>query len=206
MKIIKHSIEELIEKLRTVRIMGFGNPVIYPEPLVIDIDFVWINEIKPCQNYYLEDNVKNITNLRNQILSEHNIDVFSMGMSSNRSVGYIDIELPSGELMPYMPPIVETYLPEKFLVNDGIHRLIAATRAGIEFPDCIVIDKPDWPYYAYPLDAGWDGVQKIEGELPEGFAKKSYRLPTKDLYKQLFRNFNDVFPGVQKDRPKGTVS
>jgi hypothetical protein len=40
-------------------------------------------------------------------------------------------------------------------------------------------------------------VAELE-DLPDEFQKKEYRLP--DNYKALFRDFNAVFPGVQKQR------
>ncbi|MBF0322245.1 MAG: hypothetical protein HQL62_04755, partial [Magnetococcales bacterium] len=57
----------------------------------------------------------------------------------------------------------------------------------------------EFPYYAYALPNGWSDVQELT-ELPEGFVKKSYRDP--ENYKSLFRDFNEVFPGVQKQRPR----
>jgi hypothetical protein len=37
-------------------------------------------------------------------------------------------------------------------------------------------------------------------ELPDVYVKKAYR--DKDNYKALFRDFNEVFPGVQKQRKR----
>jgi len=42
-------------------------------------------------------------------------------------------------------------------------------------------------------------VEELD-ELPAGYQKKAYRRP--DDYKALFRDFNDVFPGVQVERPR----
>ena len=37
-------------------------------------------------------------------------------------------------------------------------------------------------------------------ELREGYQKKEYRNP--ENYKALFRDFNEIFEGVQKQRPR----
>jgi hypothetical protein len=55
----------------------------------------------------------------------------------------------------------------------------------------------EYPYYAHALPGGWSEVAELE-ELPDEYQKKSYRLP--DNYKALFREFNTVFPGAQKQR------
>lgn len=208
MEIIKHSIPELERKLRTVRLKGFGEPLIYPEPVLINFRSEYVDQLQPCQNYWLWDNVKNILDLRLRVADAHGIDLLKL-FSSN--IGWVDIQIGPDEWMPFLPPVVETYglvngYRQQLLINDGIHRVMAAKLSGVNHPDCIITSRPEWPYYAYPLENGWDGVEKVEGELPDGFAKKRYRLPTKELYKQLYRDFNAVFPGVQKDRKQGVIS
>ena len=42
-------------------------------------------------------------------------------------------------------------------------------------------------------------VEELE-ELREGYQKKEYRDP--ENYKALFRDFNEIFEGVQKQRPR----
>jgi hypothetical protein len=54
-----------------------------------------------------------------------------------------------------------------------------------------------YPYYAYALGGGWSEVAVVE-KLPDGRRRKEYRNP--ENYRALFRDFNAVFPGVQKDR------
>ena len=58
---------------------------------------------------------------------------------------------------------------------------------------------PEYPYYAYALSDGWAHVEELE-ELREGYQKKEYRNP--ENYKALFRDFNEIFEGVQKQRPR----
>lgn len=58
---------------------------------------------------------------------------------------------------------------------------------------------PEYPYYAYALEKGWGEVEELD-ELPDNYLKKAYRDPRN--YKALFRNFNELFPGIQKQRKK----
>jgi hypothetical protein len=86
------------------------------------------------------------------------------------------------------------------LINDGIHRVYAARKRGR--PLNVVLARnvpPEYPYYAHALPDGWAQVEEL-AELSEGYQKKAYRNP--DNYKALFRDFNEIFEGVQKQRPK----
>jgi hypothetical protein len=116
----------------------------------------------------------------------------------------MDVELTDGEWMPLLPPVVETDARGNYIINDGIHRIQFAREMGCSLR-CVLTGIPDWPYYALPNPNRWDDVKSISGELPEGFVKKHYRLADKALYKQLFRDFNAVWPGVQKERAKGAI-
>ena len=84
------------------------------------------------------------------------------------------------------------------LINDGMHRVFAARSLGL--PISVIVIRgvsAEYPYYAYPLDGGWPEVTPL-AELPDGYQKKTYRQPTN--YRALFRDFNALFPGVQKER------
>jgi hypothetical protein len=86
------------------------------------------------------------------------------------------------------------------LINDGIHRVFAARELGLPIATVIARGVPaEYPYYALALPRGWDDVTQLD-ELPDGFQKKEYRRP--EGYKALFRDFNALFPGVQKERRK----
>ncbi len=101
-----------------------------------------------------------------------------------------------------LPPIVEeSHEPSGrtvLLINDGIHRIYAARSLGMPISVVLARNVPaEYPYYAYALPNGWAGVAEL-GELPDEFMKKEYRQPKN--YKALFRNFNALFPGIQKQR------
>lgn len=96
--------------------------------------------------------------------------------------------------VPLLPPILEG---DEMLVCDGMHRIQSAHMYGAQ-PFCAIhITNPSLPYYAYPLEGGWDAVQVLES-IPTGYVKKNYREP--ENHKALFRNFNAQFPGIQEKR------
>ncbi len=86
------------------------------------------------------------------------------------------------------------------LINDGIHRVYAARKRGRKLNVVIARNVPrEYPYYAYALPEGWTQVEELS-ELTEGYQKKVYRNP--ENYKALFRDFNEIFEGIQNQRPK----
>ena len=86
------------------------------------------------------------------------------------------------------------------LINDGIHRVYAARKRGRKLNVVLARNVPaEYPYYAYALPQGWAQVDEL-AELQEGYQKKEYRNP--ESYKALFRDFNEIFEGVQKQRPR----
>ena len=86
------------------------------------------------------------------------------------------------------------------LFNDGIHRVYAARKRGRKINVVLARNVPaEYPYYAYALPQGWAQVDELQ-ELQEGYQKKEYRNP--ENYKALFRDFNEIFEGIQKQRPR----
>jgi hypothetical protein len=153
-------------------------------------------ELTPAQNYVLKPNVRKILELQ-AALSEHDHDVFALE-------GGLHIRTSDNpqETVPLIPPVVEqSREPDGrtvLLVNDGMHRIFAARALG-RIISVILIQNvpPEFPYYAYALREGWLAVDELE-VLPEVHQKKEYRQP--ENYKALFRDFNTIFPGVQKQR------
>jgi len=102
------------------------------------------------------------------------------------------------------PPIIEESIEPDGnkiqLINDGMHRIYTARKLGKKINVVLVRNVPTkFPYYAYPLKNEWDDVRELP-EIPNNFIKKEYR--DKKNYKALFRNFNEVFPNIQKQRKK----
>ena len=189
--------ERLLASLRRVRLMGFGGARPYADAR-LEIALADPERLAPAQRYVLAPGVRRILRLREALL-EHGVDIFALD-------GGVEVRTSwaPDEVVPVLPPIVEeSHEPDGrtvWIVNDGIHRVFAARSLGL--PIAVVTAygvPPEYPYYACALPSGWADVQELE-ELPDGFQKKTYRNP--DGYKALFRDFNAVFPGVQKERKK----
>jgi hypothetical protein len=106
--------------------------------------------------------------------------------------------------IPFLPPVIEESVERDgstvLLINDGIHRVYAARKRGRKINVVLARNvPPQYPYYAYALPEGWACVEELD-ELREGYQKKEYRNP--ENYKALFRDFNEIFEGVQKQRPR----
>ncbi|MDO8211192.1 hypothetical protein [Conexibacter sp. CPCC 206217] len=190
--------DELLAALRRTRLRGFDGAQPYADAtleLVPDAD---PEQLVPAQRYVLTSGVAQILELRAALLP-HGLDPLSL----DGGAWVVFADAPE-ERVPVIPPIVEQSLEDDgrtvLLVNDGMHRVYAARELGLPIAAVVVRGVPaEYPYYARALPDGWAGVQAF-AQLPDGFEKKSYRVP--DNYKALFRQFNEVFPGVQQERRK----
>ncbi|HEY0132353.1 MAG TPA: hypothetical protein VGB57_13215 [Allosphingosinicella sp.] len=187
--------EELLDALRETRLRGFDGARVYADATLelVESDPA---ELTPAQRYVLREGVEKILGLQAALL-ERGIDVFAL----EGGLWVRTADSPE-ERIPVIPPIVEeSREPDGrtvWIVNDGLHRVFAARSLGCSINTVRVAGvPPEYPYYALALPGGWAEVAELD-ELPDGFQKKEYRQP--DNYKALFRKFNDVFPGVQKER------
>jgi len=189
--------EELFDALRETRLRGFDGARVYANAT---FDLVQSDpaDLAPAQRYVLRAGVAKIVELRQALLA-HGVDVFALDGGV-----FVRTSDSGEERIPVIPPLVEeSHEPDGrtvWIVNDGIHRVFAARSLGLPINTVRVAGvPPEYPYYAFALANGW--AEAIEtDELPDDFQKKTYRDP--DNYKALFREFNGVFPGVQKERKK----
>ncbi len=186
---------ELLDRLQQTRLMGFDGAAVYAGASLslVEVD---PNALVPAQRYVLRGGVQRSLWLRDQ-LAPFGVDPFALDGGA-----WFQTTAEPGERVPLLPPIVElTTEPDGRrvpLINDGIHRIFAARSVGAQIRVVMVDGVPEqWPYYALALPGGWADVVELD-ELPPGFQKKSYRVP--DNYKALFRDFNGVFDGVQRER------
>ncbi|HEX8101495.1 MAG TPA: hypothetical protein VF533_02695 [Solirubrobacteraceae bacterium] len=191
--------EELLGSVRRTQLVGLEGASVY-ERASLSLEAATDPEsLAPAQRYVLRPNVRTILSLRDALLAGHGIDVLALdGGVRVRTAAAPD------EVIPVIPPIVEeSHEPggrTVLLISDGIHRVQAARVLGLPISVVAVRGVPEeYPYYAHALAGGWAEVLELD-ELPDEFEKKSYRVPTN--YRALFRRYNDVFPGVQKDRKR----
>jgi hypothetical protein len=184
----RFSRDQLLSRLRDVRLRGFDGARPY-ERAELELVTLSPDELAPAQRYVLRPTVDTVLSLREGLLP-HGLDIFRLdGGAYVREV-------------PVIPPVVEeSHEPDGrtvWIINDGIHRVYAAR--SLSMPISVVrATNVSHPYYALALPDGWSEVEELD-ELPERYEKKTYRDPSN--YKALFREFNDVFPGVQQERRK----
>ena len=186
--------QELLAALQQTRLRD-GEPLYAGARLELSAG-VDPDSLAPAQRYVLREGVDRVLTLREALLP-HGYDVFAL----DGGVRIRTAEQPD-EVIPVIPPIVEdSQEPDGrrvVIVSDGMHRVYAARSAGLPITVVRVRGVPDeHPYYAYALPDGWAGVAELD-ELPDGFQKKAYRRPGN--YRSLFRDYNALFPGVQKQR------
>lgn len=187
---------DLLSALRRTRLVGFDRAQPYAEASLELVPAVDTSELAPAQRYVLKGGVAKILELREALLA-HGVDVFALDGGV-----YVRTSDAPDEVVPVIPPIVEeSHEPDGrdvLIINDGIHRVFAARSLGLPIATVVVRGVPArYPYYALALADGWPDVVELD-ELPALFLKKTYRNPAN--YKALFRDFNELFPGVQKVR------
>jgi hypothetical protein len=188
--------DQLLDALKRTRLRGFDAPMVYESASLELIPALDTGLLCPAQRYVLRSGVAQVLELHDALLPL-GVDVFALeGGAMIRTAENPD------ELIPVIPPIIEeSREPDGRvvnLINDGIHRVYAARSIGRRISVVLARNVPlQYPYYAFALPNGWADVTEID-ELPDSFQKKAYRQP--DNYKALFRDFNAVFPGVQKQR------
>ncbi len=191
----------LLAMLKNTRLKGHGQPSIYAEA---SLELVRIdpNLLRPAQNYVLAEDVETILQLHDTFWN-HDIDIFSLqgglrfwlqGEEDHNTEGPI----------PLIPPIIEESIEPDgtkiLLICDGMHRVYAARARGSLINVVVARGVPtQYPYYAFAVPGGWGDVQHLPS-LPDGFVKKHYR--DEQNYKALFRDFNALLPGVQKQRKR----
>jgi len=188
--------DTLLTALRGTRLVGFDGAQPYADASLELAAATDTGALAPAQRYVLKAGVRKIIELRTALLA-HGLDLFALDGGA-----YVRTSDAPDERVPVLPPIVEeSHEPDGrtvLVVNDGIHRIFAARSLGMAISTVIVRGvSPAYPYYALALPGGWSDVVELD-ELPDRFEKKTYRNP--DNYRALFRNFNELFPGVQQER------
>ncbi|MEO5925486.1 MAG: hypothetical protein ABIR70_16820 [Bryobacteraceae bacterium] len=202
MKIQKYELlpeSELLARLKKTRLRGFDRAEVYRDAS-LEVASVDTNDLTPAQRYVLADGVQTILDVADAF-EPMGVDVFALRGALLFWPEGADLgEAP----IPFLPPVIEESTEadggKVLLINDGIHRVYAARKRGRKLNVVLARNVPaEYPYYAYALPDGWQQVVEL-AELTEGFQKKAYRNP--DNYKALFRDFNEIFEGIQKQRQR----
>jgi hypothetical protein len=203
MKILRYELmprDEFLGKLRQVRLKGFDRPYIYRDASLEFLGLADTGLLTPPQRYVLNDTVQTIIEL-DKAFTPLGVDIFDL---HGALIFWPEGSDPEKDPpIPFLPPIVEeSYEPTGsipvLLINDGMHRVWAARKLDRCITVVVAMNVPrEYPYYAYAWPGGMKSVEELD-ELPDVYQKKNYRNP--DNYKALFRQFNEVFPGVQAQR------
>lgn len=194
----RFGVDELLDRIRQVRLRGFDRAQLYADADLKLARAMATDALAPAQRYVLRPGLGKIGELRAALL-DWDIDMFALE-------GGVFVRTSDDPTMriPVIPPVVEDSLEPDgrrvLVICDGIHRVFAARSFGLPISAVVARGVPQrFPYYAVALEGGWSEVVELD-ELPEGFQKKEYRIPGN--YKTLFRDFNEVFPGVQVQRKR----
>jgi len=190
---------ELLSRLKHTRLRGFDRAEVYRDATleVVEAD---PESLTPAQRYVLQEGVQAILDVADAF-EPRGIDVFAL---RGALMFWPEGSDPEGPPIPFLPPVIEESIERDgrkiLLINDGIHRVYAARKRGRKLNVVLARNVPaEYPYYAYALPDGWAQVDEL-AELQEGYQKKEYRNP--ENYKALFRDFNEIFEGIQKQRPR----
>ncbi|KJS68503.1 MAG: hypothetical protein JL50_04195 [Peptococcaceae bacterium BICA1-7] len=197
LKVERHSVDELLQRMRRVSMLTHPDIFVYRDSF-ISLECIRAELLSPPQSYILAGELQKVRNLRWQ-LKDFGVELFRLD-------GYVSIYL-EGEDEPVdvLPPVVEESVEVDGTIHsiicDGMHR-VSLSRMEWAIPQVVFIRgiPSDKPYYAYPVPGGWSQVTLRE-DLPDGFIKKWHRIKE---YKTLYRNFNSAFNNVGGPRGRFT--
>lgn len=189
-----YDMNELRRRLAQVRLRGYQHgaedvrPLVYEDATITPLRSVHASGFIPTQAYVLESELKKIEVLYDR-LKEFGIDLFKLW-------GFCELDTDNG-IKCLTPPIVEQDTDGRsIIIADGMHRCYMARLMRKDLNVMFISGKITYPYYAYALEEKWKGVKKVSSL--EGVVRKKYRDP--ERYKALFRDYTDVFPGIQEKR------
>lgn len=184
----------LIERLRHVTMLENKNVEIYKN-CFISIEVIDPNVLIPTQRYILIDELKTKIELE-YALNKNMCSMFEL-------CGYITYTVSDKDnVYTLLPPIIEEQIDLRGrvlpVINDGMHRVYLSKKLNKNKIFVVYIRgiSKKYPYYAYPLEHGWNDVSEIN-ELQQGYIKKFHVIENN---KRFYRNFDSVFTNCSKPR------
>lgn len=197
-ELTRHSLQELVERLRRVPLLKQPDILVYAEAL-ISLEHIHTDNLAPAQNYIWLAEFRKVQELR-WSLAEHGVDLFRLDGFVTYTVRGAD---GTEERYNVYPPVVEESLEADgnvaLLINDGMHRLYLARLERV-VPQVIYVRgvPKEYPYYAFPRPGGWEGVDLLpDNPDPKTYLKKCHRRRDN---KRLYRDFQAVFANVGRSR------
>lgn len=197
-KVTKHGNEALKQKLKQVTMMKDEKARPYENSTIVMRDFD-SRTLSPPQRYVLAKQVLVLRELEWK-LNEHGESLLNID-------GYLDVTfVRQGEefVVGVLPPIIEEQefeiVPHRQdVICDGMHRCYLALTMRRKIKCVHISDIPlEFPYYAYPVEGGWNNLELLHGR-PKGefYIKKWHRTPDN---KKLYRNFVPQFGNLSEPR------
>jgi hypothetical protein len=200
-RVERFGVEELFACLRRVSLYRRPHSLPYARADLTLLASCDADALVPAQRYVQRAELDKIEALA-AALRDDEVDLYGLR-------GYVRFWSPDGpeEGIDLLPPVVECSRepagPCLKLINDGMHRVYSARRAGRPITVVYVAGVPDdTPYYAYPNPDGWAGVDEVDA-IDDGLVKKNYRL---EPHRSLYRDFNTAFRNATGFRPRTPTS
>lgn len=199
-KVLRHSPEDLLKRLRRVPLLKQPEVRVYADALVT-LETIHTDCLAPTQNYVWLAELRKVQELR-WSLAAHGVDLFRLD-------GFVTytVRKDEGTEEDYdvYPPIIEESMEADgrvaLLINDGMHRLYLARLEWVVPQVVYVRGVPrDYPYYAFPRPGGWEGLDLLaDNPDPKKYLKKCHRRRDN---KRLYRDFQAVFQNVGRSRSR----
>jgi hypothetical protein len=194
----RHDAAELLSRLRRVPLLKQPEVLVYGQAL-ISLELIHCDSLHPTQNYVWLQELRKTQELR-WSLASHGVDLFKL----DGFVTYTVAEADGSEVVyDLYPPVVEESIEADgrlaLIINDGMHRLYLARLEWVVPQVTFIRGIPrEYPYYAFPRQAGWQGLDLLaENPDPQTYLKKCHRGRDN---KRLYRDFQAVFQNVGRSR------
>jgi hypothetical protein len=197
-RVERFGVEDLFAALRRVSLYQQPANLPYARADLTLLQSFPTDELVPAQLYVKRGEIAKIEALA-KALRDHDVDLYGLR-------GYVRFWTHDGpeEGMDLLPPVVECSREESGylkLINDGMHRVYSARRAGRPITVVYAAGVPEeTPYYAFPNPDGWASVTEVD-EISDSLVKKNYR---REPHRALYRDFNSAFRNATGFRARAT--